>query len=394
ILRKFLSADNLVSDPYNTQSYDRYSYVLNNPLLNVDLDGNEITLGVAVIIAVGVAIFGKAIANMIQGIPFWYGMGKAATMGAIAGAISFGIGSVATSAFGQLLTVGKAAFEAGMHAISSGLMSAADGGKFGSGFWIGLISSAMASGVQSLGINFGASTRDNVVYNSFSKDMMKATMIAVGGFSGGISSAIAGGSFWKGFQQGLITSGLNHVAHWGAAALQQGSSFKVYDDDGNYVGKMKVKSYRTVNYDDGSKATELDLRFTPADNSGYDSFQWVQTVFTNDSSLGTNQYNVFNDPLPGSKGHDSSPYYWNKSRQNEMYDSKTNTYRFYDAPNREVNSMFNIFWRAEVSLVGINSSGAHALSTMKWGFNYYQNNSYLMMPLQPVIYNGRYKWLK
>lgn len=42
---------------------------------------------------------------------------------------------------------------------------------------------------------------------------MKATMIAVGGLSGGISSAIAGGSFWKGFQQGLITSGLNHVAH-------------------------------------------------------------------------------------------------------------------------------------------------------------------------------------
>ncbi|SDF50744.1 RHS repeat-associated core domain-containing protein [Epilithonimonas hungarica] len=233
ILRKFLSADKLVSDPFNTQAYDRYSYVLNNPLLNVDLDGNEaISLGVAVIIAVGVAIFGKAIANMIQGIPFWYGMGKAATMGAIAGAVSFGIGSVATSAFGQLLTVGKAAFEAGMHAISSGLMSAADGGKFGSGFWSGLISSAMASSVQSLGINFGASTRNNVVYNSFGKDMMKATMIAVGGFSGGISSAIAGGSFWKGFQQGLITSGLNHVAHLGVAAIEKDKMQKFLEKNG------------------------------------------------------------------------------------------------------------------------------------------------------------------
>jgi len=30
--------------------------------------------------------------------------------------------------------------------------------------------------------------------------------------SGGISSSIAGGSFWKGVREGIITSGLNHVA--------------------------------------------------------------------------------------------------------------------------------------------------------------------------------------
>ena len=38
-------------------------------------------------------------------------------------------------------------------------------------------------------------------------------MIASGGVSGGISSMIAGGNFMDGFRQGLITSGLNHVAH-------------------------------------------------------------------------------------------------------------------------------------------------------------------------------------
>ena len=42
---------------------------------------------------------------------------------------------------------------------------------------------------------------------------MKATMIATGGLSGGISATIAGGNFWDGFRQGIITSGLNHVAH-------------------------------------------------------------------------------------------------------------------------------------------------------------------------------------
>jgi len=50
--------------------------------------------------------------------------------------------------------------------------------------------------------------------------------------------------------------------------------------------------------------------------------------------------------------------------------------------------------RGEVSLVGINSSGAHALHTFKWGFNYYKNGSYSTMPLQKIPYSGRYKWLK
>ncbi|MGB6084374.1 MAG: hypothetical protein WBF63_09170 [Moheibacter sp.] len=46
-----------------------------------------------------------------------------------------------------------------------------------------------------------------------SRDIFKAITIASGGLSGGISSTIAGGSFWAGARQGLITSGLNHVAH-------------------------------------------------------------------------------------------------------------------------------------------------------------------------------------
>ncbi|MCC3214761.1 hypothetical protein LIV57_05725 [Chryseobacterium sp. X308] len=33
--------------------------------------------------------------------------------------------------------------------------------------------------------------------------------------SGGISSTIAGGNFWDGFRQGIITSGLNHLGHLG-----------------------------------------------------------------------------------------------------------------------------------------------------------------------------------
>ncbi|MDQ1858423.1 RHS repeat-associated core domain-containing protein [Chryseobacterium sp. WLY505] len=221
VLRRFLSPDNLVQDPFNTQSYNRFGYVYNNPLLYVDIDGNEaITLGTAIIIGIAVAITTKAIMNMISGIPVWYGMGKAAVMGAVSGAISFGIGAAATSLFGQVLTVGKAIFEAGAHALTSGTMSAIDGGKFEAGALSGAISSFMASGIQSLGINFGASTDTRTVYNIFGRDYMKATMLAMGGLSGGISSTIAGGNFWDGFRQGIITSGLNHLGHLAGTAIE------------------------------------------------------------------------------------------------------------------------------------------------------------------------------
>ena len=48
-------------------------------------------------------------------------------------------------------------------------------------------------------------------------------MIASGGVSGGISSMIAGGNFMDGFRQGLITSGLNHMAHATANSIKESS---------------------------------------------------------------------------------------------------------------------------------------------------------------------------
>ena len=38
-LHRFLQPDNFVQDPYNTQNYNRYGYVLNNPLMYTDPSG-------------------------------------------------------------------------------------------------------------------------------------------------------------------------------------------------------------------------------------------------------------------------------------------------------------------------------------------------------------------
>ncbi|MFC4739226.1 FG-GAP-like repeat-containing protein [Flavobacterium ponti] len=41
IVHRFLQPDNYVQDPYNTQNYNRYGYVFNNPLRYVDFSGEE-----------------------------------------------------------------------------------------------------------------------------------------------------------------------------------------------------------------------------------------------------------------------------------------------------------------------------------------------------------------
>nr|WP_315224923.1 RHS repeat-associated core domain-containing protein [uncultured Flavobacterium sp.] len=41
LIRRFLQVDNFIQDPTNTQNYNQYGYVLNNPLLYVDPSGNK-----------------------------------------------------------------------------------------------------------------------------------------------------------------------------------------------------------------------------------------------------------------------------------------------------------------------------------------------------------------
>lgn len=214
-LRRFLSPDNYVQDPFNTQSYNRYGYVFNNPLLYTDPSG-ELGFLAVVGIAMGVGIITNGINNMINGVPFWYGMGKSGTMGAISGAISFGIGAVANSTFGVLTSVNKALFQAGMHGLTGGIMGEINGGTFASGFAAGAVSSLVSSGIESLGQNGGIGCEngnDVALKNNFgSSGAYKVVMVASGGVSGGLSSTIAGGNFMDGFRQGIITSGLNHLS--------------------------------------------------------------------------------------------------------------------------------------------------------------------------------------
>ncbi|HCA08441.1 hypothetical protein [Chryseobacterium sp.] len=202
---------------------------------------------------------------------------------------------------------------------------------------------------------------------------------------GAVGSVLAGGNFWQGAMSGFFVMAFNHLEH------KPKTSFKVYDNDGDYVGKMKVESYELyTNPEDGEQGLHIELQFTNASNK-YSDYKWVQTVGTNDPP-GGGGYREYNDHhLPY---ENKGPFYYAKSDYiNYPQIKQGNKYIFTDTPTRARIST-PIGWRAELSLVGINSSGAHALHTVTYGFNLYPSGHSLTMPLMSREYKNRYWWLK
>ncbi|MDC8101886.1 RHS repeat-associated core domain-containing protein [Chryseobacterium rhizosphaerae] len=110
LLRRFLNADENIQDPYNTQNYNKYGYVMNNPLMYNDPNGEFIFAIFAALpifwgtVATG-ALIGAAIgaASYMLNAAFsgnwsWGGFLKSISFGAIGGAVTAGIGNIFSTA--------------------------------------------------------------------------------------------------------------------------------------------------------------------------------------------------------------------------------------------------------------------------------------------------------
>ncbi len=68
-LHRFLQPDNYVQDPNNTQNYNRYGYVLNNPLKYIDPSGeftwSDLIASVAIVVGTAMVVFGGPAAAAI-----------------------------------------------------------------------------------------------------------------------------------------------------------------------------------------------------------------------------------------------------------------------------------------------------------------------------------------
>lgn len=209
LLRSFLMPDNFVSDPNNSQNYNRYSYVLNNPMRYTDPNGEEpitlVAIGTAALIGavIGVVIY-TAFTAINSGTFTFAEAGRQGLIGGISGAVTFGIGNAAGNMFTASQWVAKAGFQAVAHGTFQGSLTMVTGGKFWNGFAAGALSS-IASSAWSGGGSWKGISGD---YGSSG-----LSQIAFGTVAGGAGASLTGGNFWQGAVTGLVVSGLNHGFH-------------------------------------------------------------------------------------------------------------------------------------------------------------------------------------
>jgi RHS repeat-associated protein len=227
-LGRFLQADPFVQAPTNSQSYNRYSYLLNNPLSYTDPSGyffkylfkklNKVLgdfapfVGFALMFIPGTQGFGWAITKGFVAGGIATGSLKGALVGAFSAAAFYGIGqhfkglaasnssnAVTYNFGGNMLTSGQIAGQIASHALVGGVISVVNGGKFGHGFF-------SAGGTKGLG---GALLPGGE--NLTNGEIAEGTIISA--LIGGTASIISGGKFANGARTASFQYLFNQVAN-------------------------------------------------------------------------------------------------------------------------------------------------------------------------------------
>lgn len=237
-LGRFLQADPHIQAPTNSQNYNRYSYVLNNPLSYTDPSGYFFkALGKFVkkywrVIAAAVVTYFTA--GAASGWAASWGFTGAVANGAVAGAIAGAAGGfVATGSlkgalrgafsgavFGAIGGAFKAygientAAQMGIHGLAGGILSDLQGGKFGHGF----ITAGIMKGVGKI-----------QAANTLGRTMIQA-------IAGGTVSKLTGGKF----ANGAVTAAMQFVVNEVSAMYERHIAVK------NAISTLK-RTYKADN---------------------------------------------------------------------------------------------------------------------------------------------------
>ena len=226
-LARFLQADPVIQFPHHAQSYNRYSYVLNNPLAYTDPSGYFIGklfkklfgglnklfgdfapfLSIALLAIPGMQVW--VMESWIHAFGFGFITGGIAS-GSLRGAVFGGISAAAFYGIGEQFSAADGFFQTGgpehilAHGLTGGVLAELQGGDFGHGF--------LAAGLS------------KAVMGRFKYDDLSApavlTRTAIAAVVGGTISHITGGKF----ANGALTSAMAQLFNAEATAKEQGIS--------------------------------------------------------------------------------------------------------------------------------------------------------------------------
>lgn len=235
-LGRFLQADSFVDGVTDTQGYNRYSYVGNNPLSYTDPTGHfklKEAAGFILAVVVSVACYGACIPSV------WAAWGAAAGFvggyiatgtaeGAFSGALSGAITGYLGGAFFNAGTIGFESY-VGWSALGGGVTSLIGGGKFGHGF--------VAAGTGALAgrINLG-STQGPVA--ALARTFVRSVI-------GGTISQATGGKFANGAAYAAFASIVAEAASYYSENPYPGES---YTDFMYRTRGVEVVAYEDVSY--------------------------------------------------------------------------------------------------------------------------------------------------
>lgn len=258
-LGRFLQADPHVQAPQNSQSLNRYSYVLNNPLSYTDPSGyffkslfKFVKKYWRVIASIVVAVYLPGAAG------FWSSIGVSSAntiaVGAITGFISGGIatgslkgalvGAFTGGMFGKLHGMASGFSKVVAHGVVGGIGSVLNGGKFGHGF--------LSAGFTQ------ASGNVKGLFVEGAKGLARLGNAVKAAIIGGTASVISGGKFASGAITGAFSRLLNDDAN---NSIWDDANEAFQNDDTKWIGaKASLKQTTKIgNTTITSEGTEIDL---------------------------------------------------------------------------------------------------------------------------------------
>ncbi|SHG45380.1 polymorphic toxin type 23 domain-containing protein [Pedobacter caeni] len=252
-LHRFLSPDSYIQDPFNTQNFNRFGYVMNNPLMYTDTSGEIIWLAVAAGAIIGAITGGVSyVASAIRtGNWSWGQFGMSMLTGAVMGGITGGANPwAAFSSIAHLGSTLSTAFIGGFipsvgMKIGNFSFSLSPSMAFGKTFAIGAnVSVGYEAGKWNISAGLGIMSYGN--YQEFGKGGTEFRTSFMGGYDNGENGFSLGTNIWRG------TGAMNDFSQrTGLIGLHFGNFRAMYENDGGIGIKHlhlgdKGDSYRTA----------------------------------------------------------------------------------------------------------------------------------------------------